>query len=241
MSNIPMPKEEKRNRIIFTILGLIVVVALIGITINYFASLKDQPASWKSHVDVPDNLSVSYDGASINGAEITFSTNGDKKGDNSLRLFEDPSCSHCAELARDISGDIQDKVSEGADLHINLMSFLDKNTGLDFSKNNIATLVTLANQGEAEAAWKYYHAMWENQASSKNNPDRSYFSEVAVSFGASNETAQKINTVSIKDIQHIDRTNQDLLEEKTGEVSTPVLFVNDEMNNDPANVDGWGF
>ena len=41
-------------------------------------------------------------------------------------------------------------------------------------------------------------------------------------------------------IEHIDKTNQKLMEDKVGSVSTPVLFINDEMNNDPANVDSWG-
>lgn len=240
MSNIPMTKEEKRNRMIFSIVGIILTIVVVGIGIHYFIGLKDKPASWKSNIKVPENISVSYVGDSINGAEIIFTNDPNRKDSDSIRLFEDPSCSYCAKLAGDISDDIADKVDNGAELHVNLMSFLDNKTGLNFSKDNIAALVTLAENGEAEAAWKYYNAMWDNQSEAKNNPDRNYFSEIALSFGASSEVAEKINTVSMETIEHIDKTNQKLMEDKVGSVSTPVLFINDEMNNDPANVDSWG-
>ena len=240
MTNIPMTREEKRNKMIFSIIGIILVIGIIGIGIHYFISMKDKPSSWKNNAKVPENISVSYDGDSINGAEIIFTNDPNRKDSDSIRLFEDPSCSYCAKLAGDISDDIADKVDNGAELHVNLMAFLDNKTGLNFSKDNIAALVTLAENGEAEAAWKYYNAMWDNQNESKNNPDRNYFSEIALSFGASSEVAEKINTVSTETIEHIDKTNQKLMEDKVGSVSTPVLFINNDINNDPANVDGWG-
>lgn len=240
MTNIPMTKEEKRNKMIFSIIGIILIVGIIGVGIHYLIGMKDKPASWKGDVKVPDNISVSYNGESTNGAEIVFTTDPNRKNADTIRLFEDPSCSYCAELASDVGDDIVDKVDNGAELHVNLMAFLDKKSGLNFSKNNIAALVTLAENGEAEAAWKYYNAMWENQSKAQDDPDRNYFSDIALSFGASSEVSEKINSVSVENIEHIDKTNQKLMEDKVGSVSTPVLFINDEMNNDPANVDSWG-
>lgn len=240
MSNIPMTPEEKRNKTITWIVVVVVIIAALAFGVTKLIEMKNAPTEWAApEVEAPANLQVSFNPENENGAEIVFTTdnNADKE---EIRIYEDPSCGYCAKLANEIKKPLAEKISDNANLHVNLMAFLDNNTGTDFSKDNVLAMMTLAENGEAEAAWKYYGAMWENQDSIKDNLVREDFAEIAQQFGASEESVEQIKNASLDQVTNVDQTNQNVLNSKIGTVSTPTMFVNDELSNTPNDPNSWG-
>lgn len=248
MSNtkIKAPVDSKSNIKFLTALiaFIVIVAAMMTAFVVYQRTHEDTNFNWDKSTSAPNNIQVKYIEGEDNGNYISFFTK--ENSERKLDLYSDPRCPVCARLEKMNGETMKEEVENGKSiLNVHLLTFLDSKTNSTYSTDMTASLITLAKNGESEAAWNLYETMWKNQPSERDTktPKTEYISQVASELGASDKSKEEIaansNETFIALATASDKTNTEALQRITGAVSTPTLLLNGQIVNNPMKLSEW--
>ncbi|MEX3505457.1 DsbA family protein [Corynebacterium sp. LK2510] len=205
--------------------ALLAVIAIAAVVIGliFFNGRTQRIAALTEHTVPVENLAVSY-----NEGDPFFTLTAADRGeaDNRVSLFEDFSCSYCANLAEETDADMLEKIQAGeltVDLHP--MNFLD-GQGAQYSQGHstraLAAELALASHGDAQALWNLRVALLENQQNVYNRVDGNFLGDLAHAFGASVEAVQDIRDGKFLPVaEQVGLENLNYQNETTGKAYTP--------------------
>lgn len=230
---IKAPNEK--NRSFIWGLGALVVIAAVFIGFMVFNGRSNNGSVEAAAADV--NFTV----AQNNGVVELRSDNSDDAAPVA-DIYEDYSCTHCADLSEVHSDSVQDAV-EGGQLNANFhtVNFLDANDNPTSSRAGVVALA-IADTGDAGAFWGFHTMAFDNQSTVVRDWSFEDFADAAEQLGVEADVVESIRDESVMDeYRPMLDTNADGLREIMGdEAGTPALFVNGEylaVQRDPENPD----
>ncbi|MDR7330191.1 DsbA family protein [Corynebacterium guangdongense] len=211
------PNKKSNAGFLWAIIALLVIGAVIVgyIVISGRSSQGEELAQYKSEIN----------------AEMEFSDNTitlsapDAADAKEASLYEDFSCSYCAQLAEDTDEQMKDEIEKGnLTVHINPLNFLD-NGNEGHSTQALAAALALAANGETDAYWSLRSMLMLEQQQVYNQWDNEDFATAATAVGASEESAEAIrNGEFLDEAKATAEANATTLQEQTGSVSSPRIL-----------------
>lgn len=180
---------------------------------------------------------------SVEGVEMDFSDNtitlsGEGKEGKEVRIFEDFSCSYCAELSTKTDKDMLEKIKDGTyKVEIHPMVFQD-GVGDSYqpghSTRALAATLSLADHGDLTAYWNLRKFLMENQQQAYNQYDMDGLADLARDYGASKAAVEDIREGKHTEMaKQVSEANETWLVDNTGELSSPrVLIDGKEVDSD---------
>lgn len=183
------------------------------------------------------------DGVNMEFADNAITLSGENSdGAKEAAIYEDFACHYCAELAKKTDDEMLEKIKSGElKVSIHPLNFLDAPGGeftAGHSTYTLAAALALADKGETEAYWNLRKALLEQQQSLAGI-DANALADMAKDFGASKEAVSAIRDGEYEEqAKEIGDANADHLQEKTGEISSPRVLVDDaDVASDP--LENW--
>ncbi|ADK29481.1 DsbA family protein [Corynebacterium pseudotuberculosis] len=212
---------EKSNGFLWALLALLVVV----IAVVAFIVIQGRGAQAEKFAD-RERETISFTGEVTDNA-IQLKAANVKSDAKKIDLYEDYSCSHCAELGKATDNPMKEAIEKG-EIVVNLrfLNFLDRGNEDGSSSKGGAAALAIANAGEWDAYWNYRTLLMEEQNSIYGKWSNEDFANAAKNVGASDGVVQKIRDGAEK--QHFldaAKANTDKLEKDSGKVSSPRVFI----------------
>ena len=214
MSKVSDPNAKSGNGFIWGVGVLLVVIAVV---IGYIV--------WNgkraNEIEVQEvNMSMDYkDNA------VTLKSDAADDDTPEVDLYEDFSCSHCADLAISTDADMKQAIEDGKlVVHVRTLNFLD---GRDienedgYSTKAAAAMSELAKSGDVKTYWNLRDYMMQNQQSVATQWDIEDIAEQAKELGAEDDVVDSLRNVDIKQGNKVAKANYDKLNKATGSVSSP--------------------
>ncbi|SDL90907.1 Protein-disulfide isomerase [Corynebacterium mycetoides] len=234
------PNDKGGAGFLWALLAVIAIAALV-IGLIVFNGRAQRGEAIAAEMVQADNLEVSY-----NEGDPYFTLAAADGGDDapSVDLFEDFSCSYCADLATQTDEHALERIQAG-DLAVNVhpMTILDRQ-GNQYSPGHstraLAAELALASHGDAEALWNLRAWLLENQQSVYNKVDNDDLADRAKEFGASDEAVQDIRDGAFAEqATATGQANLDYQNEKTGEAYTPRVMRDGEDLVTGSEITNW--
>ncbi|MBK4137700.1 thioredoxin domain-containing protein [Corynebacterium macginleyi] len=219
MSKVSDPNAKSGNGFIWGVGVLLVVIAVV---IGYIV--------WNgkraNEIEVQEvNMSMDYkDNA------VTLKSDAADDDTPEVDLYEDFSCSHCADLAISTDADMKQAIEDGKlVVHVRTLNFLD---GRDienedgYSTKAAAAMSELAKSGDVKTYWNLRDYMMQNQQSVATQWDIEDIAEQAKELGAEDDVVDSLRNVDIKQGNKVAKANYDKLNKATGSVSSPRIIQN---------------
>lgn len=206
--------------------GLVVLLVIVAVVIGYIvfsaqgartAKLAERAEETTMEVTLADNVvTLSAPNAAADAVEVD--------------LFEDFSCSYCADLARNTDEDMKAAIEAG-DLVVRIhhLNFLDSNSPADatgHSTQAVTAVSRLAQSGDAKAYWNLRKILLEDQKDVAYKWGEKEFAEAAAAFGASEADVAAIKEADLSLGQTVATAAYEELESSTGSVSSPRVLQN---------------
>lgn len=219
MSKVSDPNAKSGNGFIW---GVGVLLVIIAVVIGYIV--------WNgkraNEIEVQEvNMSMDYkDNA------VTLKSDAADDDTPEVDLYEDFSCSHCADLAISTDADMKQAIEDGKlVVHVRTLNFLD---GRDienedgYSTKAAAAMSELAKSGDVKTYWNLRDYMMQNQQSVATQWDIEDIAEQAKELGAEDDVVDSLKNVDIKQGNKVAKANYDKLNKATGSVSSPRIIQN---------------
>lgn len=225
-------KETGWFKYIFTAFVILSIIAIVVFSVTQSRNGKNMEASPPE--SVPSNLSmtVEYDKPS-QGAYISFSTRDDVG--YVMNIFSDPRCPICSKFEEQSKDDIYEALENGnAAVRVNMLTFLDDMTRSDYSKQSVAALYTIAENGQADVAWRFYNSFWgENQPPeslpASQLPGLEELKSLAKELGANDKTMKALEDMDVNAVaDKVNTPNSQMLNSTIGQIATPAVFIDGE-------------
>ena len=202
MSKVSDPNAKSGNGFIWGVGVLLVVIAVV---IGYIV--------WNgkraNEIEVQEvNMSMDYkDNA------VTLKSDAADDDTPEVDLYEDFSCSHCADLAISTDADMKQAIEDGKlVVHVRTLNFLD---GRDienedgYSTKAAAAMSELAKSGDVKTYWNLRDYMMQNQQSVATQWDIEDIAEQAKELGAEDDVVESLRNVDIKQGNKVAKANFD--------------------------------
>lgn len=171
---------------------------------------------------------------SIDGVSVTYANNvvtlSPKDGTGKkAALFEDFSCSYCAQLSRETDAEMIKNIEDGKlTVDIYPLTFLD-GSGVTYMEGHstraLAATLALIERDEMQAYWNLRKLLMEQQQTVYNS-DNDKLADYAKDFGASKEAIEDIrNGKYMEQAREVGDANAKYLQDTTGELSSPRVLV----------------
>lgn len=224
-NTVTNPGSQGRGFMIAVIAILLAIVAVIA---YFVVSNRPQPRELK---DV--DFALTY-------ADNTFElANPDAAKDApTVDLFEDFSCSHCADLHEMDHDTMVDGLNDGKlKLRIHSLAFMDEARGGKPeelpsmpSHQSLAALIAVAQEKSPELFWNFRDMLFQDQADAFHGWKPEDYAKHAADLGASDETQQAIKDQKyVKDAEKVYKASSKTLEGHGLHVSSPHAFVGDKQ------------
>ncbi|QRJ59679.1 thioredoxin domain-containing protein [Corynebacterium macginleyi] len=219
MSKVSDPNAKSGNGFIW---GVGVLLVIIAVVIGYIVWNGKQA----NEIEVQEvNMSMDYkDNA------VTLKSDAADDDTPEVDLYEDFSCSHCADLAISTDADMKQAIEDGKlVVHVRTLNFLD---GRDienedgYSTKAAAAMSELAKSGDVKTYWNLRDYMMQNQQSVATQWDIEDIAEQAKELGAEDDVVDSLKNVDIKQGNKVAKANYDKLNKATGSVSSPRIIQN---------------
>ena len=219
----------------FPIIVTLIVLALIGGVIAY---IKLAPSKMDNAIDRFEkdevNMSLSY-----NDGVVTLE-NDPQENAKTINIYEDFSCSYCAQLAQQDDESLKKAVESGdIILNIHTMNFLDRGE----IGNSTATFVpalAMARDGDAEQYWNYrkFNFFEFETVAGLLGSDDGYKDNLISDLGFDEKYIEAVgDDEASKDADNEAKKNIESLEKLAGDVSSPRVFWDTEEIN--VQTPGW--
>ncbi|MFC6318494.1 DsbA family protein [Corynebacterium gerontici] len=226
-SKIQNPNEQSKSFIWALVVLVVVVVAVVGFIVMQGKEKKDN-----AFADHPVN-DVAFS-AAVEDNSITLKSDKAGKDAKVVDIYEDYSCPHCGDLAKETDEKTRELLDQGKVIvKIHDLNFLDDKDGTDNepAKDGNSTLagasaLAIAKDGDAKTYWAYRDLLYTEQANIYNKWKAEDFANAAKQLGASDDAVAKIKDYAYQDelVQHAEANAQEL-EDKLGKVSSPQVFI----------------
>lgn len=217
------PNQSGSKAFIWAVVAVIAIALLVIGIIVYNGKASRSAAKQAEMIDVT-GINVEW-----NQEEDIIHITGENKDANKAELFEDFSCSHCADLHVATDEQMLEKVRAG-EINVDLrpMTALDGGMTGHSTKALAAELALLAH-GDFSSAFTLRNFLFENQQSAYNKYDENGFADLAADYGASDEAVKDIRDGKFIDTaKRLGDDNRKYQEDKTGEAWTPRVLVDGE-------------
>lgn len=237
------PTKGKNRGFVAAMVALALVSAvIIGFIV---AKGKENYTVWSLSDSVPDNLTVELveDGTDSNGnpsgTYVAFTSENTQDGAPVIEMIEDFQCPFCVQLQQSIGKDIHTAVENGQILQYYPMTYLDEKRGEDmsYSHDTATAIEVLAERGEADAAWKFYHSAWNNHPNDIGKVvSKEEIADIMGDVGASKEAVEQYKNTDNERAKQINDVNYAYLSDVLGgqNVGVPTVLYNGEVQEDPA-------
>lgn len=204
-------------------LWAIVAVLLIGAVIVGYIVISGRGNQAEELAQYQEDVNFELEYADSN---ITLSSSPDAE---EATLYEDFSCTYCAQLAADTDEQMMDEVEAGnLTVHVSPLVFMD-NGSEGHSTHALAASLALADAGETNAYLSLRAMMMGEQQNIFNQWDNEDFANAAQTYGASEESVTAIaNGDYIQEATALGEANAETLQQQTGSVSTPRILQDGE-------------
>ena len=219
MSKVSDPNAKSGNGFIW---GVGVLLVIIAVVIGYIVWNGKQA----NEIEVQD-VSMSMD---YKDNAITLKSDAADDDTPEVDLYEDFSCPHCADLAKNTDEDMKQAIEDGKlVVHVRTLNFLDKvrdenNDG--YSTKAAAALSELAKSGDVKTYWNLRDYMMQNQQSVATKWDIEDIADQAKELGAEDAVVDSIKNVDIEQGNKVGKANSDKLKKETDSVSSPRVVQN---------------
>lgn len=219
MSKVSDPNAKTGNGFIW---GVGVLLVIIAVVIGYIVWNGKQA----NKIEVQDvNMSMDFkDNA------ITLKSDAANDDTPEVDLYEDFSCSYCADLAINTDEDMKQAIEDGKlVVHVRTLNFLD---GRDienedgYSTKAAAAMSELAKTGDVKTYWNLRDYMMQNQQSVATKWEIEDIADQAKELGAEDAVVDSLRNVDIKQGNKVGKANSDKLKKETGSVSSPRVVQN---------------
>ncbi|WP_018296935.1 DsbA family protein [Corynebacterium lubricantis] len=237
MSNkkVQNPNDKGNTAFLWTIIAVLVVAA-IAVGLIVFNGRSEKAAAVAESMTDVNGVSLNYN---KDDGIITLRAENADASVPSAELYEDFSCTYCAQLADETDAQMLQEI-EGGNLEVDIrpLTFLDRGAEGN-STHVLAAVLATANSGDVNLYWNFREYMMANQQEIYNSWDGEDFANLAEQFGADSETLDAIrNGTYTEDAARIGQGNADTLNEHTGEVSSPRVLV-DGKDVDVPQINQW--
>ncbi|MCP1386982.1 DsbA family protein [Corynebacterium sp. TA-R-1] len=230
------PNSKGSSAFIWAVLAVVAIAALV-IGLIVYNGRNDQKAAMEAELISMDGIEVTWS----EGDDVIRLAAPNAKDANEAALFEDFSCSYCAQYYEATEEDMLDRIKAG-EIAIDLrpMVFLDRGNVGHSTKTLAAVLALLAN-GDTDAAFTLRDYLMRNQQQVYNNVDETKLAELAKGYGASNAAQQDIRDAKyLNAAMEMSADNSKLQQDLGGEVWTPRVVVDGKDLYDDGNLtENW--
>ena len=156
-------------------------------------------------------------------------------------LFEDYSCSHCAELHQATDAQMIEALKAG-DINVDLRPMVAQDRGtVGHATKSLAAVLALFNHNDNDVAFTMRDYLFANQQQVFNNVDENSLADMAADWGASKEAVQDIRDGKYEDVaKKIGDDNLQYQQDNTGEAWTPRVLIDGKDAEDlGAGRDEW--
>lgn len=217
------PNAKSNSGFLWAIVAILIIAAgVVG-----FIVFRGQTANIDRYAEydrVAVNTEVEY-----SGGIITLGAAGSAADVQEVDLYEDYSCSYCADLAENTDEQMLSAI-QGGDLVVNIhpLTFSDRES-VGHSTEALAASLALISRGELDPYWNLRSVMMLEQSEIFNQWDADDFADAAQGLGASGEAVAAIRAEEhLDEAVEISRDNAAKLEEQTGSVSSPRIIQDGE-------------
>lgn len=202
---------------------VLIIVAVIGYIV--WSGQGAKTAHLGEHEAKDVNLEMSFaDNA------ITLQSPDVKSDAKEVDYYEDFSCVHCADLAKQSDDQVLAALESGdLILHVRPLNFLDKGGQLDavnlegHSTKSVASVVAVAESGDVNAFWNLREVLMLEQQSIVNKWSQEDFADAVKQLGGSDEAVNAVADADPQSGEDVASANATKLDEETGSVSSPRL------------------
>ncbi|MHA5283709.1 DsbA family protein [Corynebacterium sp. CQ3829_602738] len=214
------PNKKGNTAFIWAVLAVL-AIALVVIGLIVFNGRENRSAAIKEGMIDVEGINVAW-----NEDEDIIHLTGDNADAKTAELFEDFSCTHCADLHIASDEAMIEKLKAG-EINVDLrpMTALDKGEEGHSTKALAAELALFAN-GDLAQAFTIRDYLFQNQQTVYNKYDNDGFADMASDYEASKEAVQDIRDGKyLETAKRMGANNMKYQEDKTGEAWTPRVLV----------------
>ena len=214
------PNKKGNTAFIWAVLAVL-AIALVVIGLIVFNGRENRSAAIKEGMIDVEGINVAW-----NEDEDIIHLTGDNADAKTAELFEDFSCTHCADLHIASDEAMIEKLKAG-EINVDLrpMTALDKGQEGHSTKALAAELALFAH-GDLAQAFSLRDYLFQNQQSAYNKYDNDGFADMASDYEASKEAVQDIRDGKyLETAKRMGANNMKYQEDETGEAWTPRVLV----------------
>lgn len=214
------PNKKGSAAFIWAVLAVL-AIALVVIGLIVYNGRENRSAAKQEELFDTTGINLAW-----NEGEDIIHLTGDNKDANSAELFEDFSCTHCADLHIASDEAMMEKLKAGQiNVDLRPMTALD-NGQVGHSTEALAAELAMFAHGDIAQAFTIRDYLFKNQQAAYNKYDNDGFADMAAEYGASKEAVQDIRDGKyIETAKRMGDNNRKYQEDKTGEAWTPRVLV----------------
>ncbi|VEH82432.1 DsbG protein [Corynebacterium kutscheri] len=225
--------NQKSNGFLWAMVALTVVIAAVVafIVVNGRQAQENKYADREKET-VSFNIST-QDNAVVLAASSTTSDTP------VVEIFEDYSCSHCADLEEATSAEMKQALEDGKIIaKIYGLNFLDRGNEEGNSTKAGGAAMAVAESGDASAYWNTRKLFMGEQNEIYGQWDNEKFASAAIQMGASEDIRDSIASGDkMREFLSVASANSDYLTEIGERVSSPRVFI--DGTEVTSNLAGW--
>ena len=232
------PNKKGNTAFIWAVLAVL-AIALVVIGLIVFNGRENRSAAIQE--DMIDVTGVNVEWNEDEDIIYLTAADADNADANSAELFEDFSCSYCADLHISTDEAMLEKLKAGEiNVELRPMTALDQGQEGHSTKALAAELALIAH-GDLAQAFSLRDYLFQNQQSAYNKYDNDGFADLAKDYEASSEAVQDIRDGKfIETAKRMGETNMKYQNDETGEAWTPRVLVDGKDIEDLAGErDQW--
>lgn len=243
MSTVKDPTAKGNSGFLWGIGVLLVIIAVVLGFIFYQnrgANMQGLEGFAKENV----NMEMSF------GDNAVTLKAADAKDAPEVELYEDYSCPHCSDLAKETDGQMKEKIEQGKLIvKVRTLNFLDgSQNGIESIKSNdghsskaAAAMEQVAKSGDVQLYWNLRKYLMDEQSKVYNKWEMNDFAEAAKSLGADDDTVSAIKDAPVGKGNALVTANYEKLEGDTGSVSSPRVIKDgkDIPEDDKTSIMEW--
>ena len=214
------PNKKGNAAFIWAVLAVL-AIALLVIGLIVYNGRENRNAAMQEEMIDATGINVAW-----NEDEDIIHLTGDNKDAKTAELFEDFSCTHCADLHIASDEAMMEKLKAGQiNVDLRPMTALD-NGQVGHSTEALAAELAMFAHGDIAQAFTIRDYLFKNQQTAYNKYDNDGFADMAAEYGASKEAVQDIRDGKYVDTaKRMGDNNRKYQEDNTGEAWTPRVLV----------------
>ena len=214
------PNKKGSAAFIWAVLAVL-AIALVVIGLIVYNGRENRSAAKQEELFDTTGINLAW-----NEDEDIIHLTGDNKDANTAELFEDFSCTHCADLHIASDEAMMEKLKAGQiNVDLRPMTALD-NGQVGHSTEALAAELAMFAHGDIAQAFTIRDYLFQNQQSAYNKYDNDGFADLAKDYEASDAAIQDIRDGKyIETAKRMGSENMKYQEDETGDAWTPRVLV----------------